>query len=474
MTIPFDTALRRENSIPRTQVQIQHHEQQISHSLSRQISHLVHNALTRNHGDISIPPIEPSLYHQPGYDITQRYPVSSNLKPSRLGTMLGIFYFGIFIAVLFQLSRIVYNGHSLLSFQTTFLIICGLWALVRTAIFLVQMDPSFFSLALEWMPATLEFACFALLAMFCSYLLDRGSWKVRSRVWILCLLMAIGAMILSTAALSSVTMDQGFQIRQVMRFHILITGMVYTTMAAVFMFLSYKLNEREKSSTLQPLFAVGVNERRHHTVERMLRISRILVVVCATRGLYDLIVSLGWFPWGLIDGARSNIALHRRAIIVFLSLLVWEIIPFFILLSQFWEIPTQQTADSGSWLWFEERDVFTNAGDEDSLLDPVNVGDDVEMNQGIDPGADRSRLQGRNIEINEMGGMGTPIPVGTPAEMRSSMNMANRHRQYGSLRLSSSNHGDSHDQRLGSQRSSLRKDVMDGVPRINNDSTATA
>jgi len=270
-----------------------------------------------------------------------RLPNEDNTLPrSILATALGIFYILLGLAVGVQLLIIIYQGHDLRSFQAGFLSICFLWAGVRAVLLLFPMQPTAYSFFLEWLPSTLEFATFSMLAMFCQYLtVERHSWQKLRLIWQAVIFLAVAAMLASTFVLGLCEVQLGFQVA--MRGHVLVTGIFFGGLAVILAHCAYKLHKSEQSSTLQPLFAYGRNRNRHRTVERMTYIACGLVVLFAIRSVCDLVVSSGAARYGFLDESRSFVAFHKRPVVVFLTLVLWEIVPALALVASFWQVPEQ-------------------------------------------------------------------------------------------------------------------------------------
>eukprot|EP01137_Pigoraptor_chileana_P000170 Opistho-2@35870 len=85
---------------------------------------------------------------------------------------------------LFQLARIVYYRHKKLSYQSMFLSLCFLWAVLRTVLFGLTLITNW-SLAvyrfIYCVPITLQFATFSLLVLYFAQVVHKTKWQLASK-----------------------------------------------------------------------------------------------------------------------------------------------------------------------------------------------------------------------------------------------------------------------------------------------------
>eukprot|EP00457_Paulinella_chromatophora_P007433 gb/GEZN01007456.1/.p1 GENE.gb/GEZN01007456.1/~~gb/GEZN01007456.1/.p1 ORF type:complete len:403 (-),score=33.08 gb/GEZN01007456.1/:198-1406(-) len=104
----------------------------------------------------------------------------------------------------FQLSRILWYGHALFSFQCGFAMLCLVWGAIRV-VFLLHTGAwtTVLTLFLFWLPLDLQFTTFSLFGVFLANLLYEYQWdQHKQRFFVVCILSNIGIVTMTTVVLA--------------------------------------------------------------------------------------------------------------------------------------------------------------------------------------------------------------------------------------------------------------------------------
>ncbi|EAL67350.1 hypothetical protein DDB_G0280247 [Dictyostelium discoideum AX4] len=206
-----------------------------------------------------------------------------------------ILYSSLTLIVSFQIVRILYNKHNIFSFRFGFLLLGFIWGLLR-AIFWGFFDifssnkavlTTFFLI-----PINIQFATFSLLVLFYAHVVHRTTWERFTR----------------------------------MRFTIVYSSVNIILLVLQIAFYGWKLR------------IIKQNTNRHLQSQLPLSIIPItfFIFLCFTsRCVYDFIAAFGKVNISLSDQLSL-----RENLTVFFTYLVWEILPYILILVLFWRIPT--------------------------------------------------------------------------------------------------------------------------------------
>lgn len=124
------------------------------------------------------------------------------------GIILGILYVVLCLLALFQVVRIVLNGHRMDSFQFVFLALCFLWTLLR-GLFWLLVDqltwPIWLYTLVYNLPNVCQISTFSLLILYYAKLVHRSRWRNRKSFFITCYVVANTLMIMLTVFISGLT-----------------------------------------------------------------------------------------------------------------------------------------------------------------------------------------------------------------------------------------------------------------------------
>mmetsp|Transcript_38930 Transcript_38930/g.63350 ORF Transcript_38930/g.63350 Transcript_38930/m.63350 type:complete len:197 (-) Transcript_38930:952-1542(-) len=102
-----------------------------------------------------------------------------------LAIALALLYSILSLSSLVQVSRIIFNGHNLGSFQAIFLFLVFLWMTLRAFFFAADFDlPNIVVVLILWLPYTLQFTTFSLILVFYAKLFYQQDWPAnRPVIW---------------------------------------------------------------------------------------------------------------------------------------------------------------------------------------------------------------------------------------------------------------------------------------------------
>jgi len=100
-----------------------------------------------------------------------------------LAIALALLYSILSLSSLVQVSRIIFNGHNLGSFQAIFLFLVFLWMTLRAFFFAADFDlPNIVVVLILWLPYTLQFTTFSLILVFYAKLFYQQDWPANRPV----------------------------------------------------------------------------------------------------------------------------------------------------------------------------------------------------------------------------------------------------------------------------------------------------
>ncbi|KAN0028361.1 hypothetical protein ACTFIV_010203 [Dictyostelium citrinum] len=241
-----------------------------------------------------------------------------------------ILYSSLTLIVSFQIIRILYNKHNIFSFRFGFLLLGFIWGLLR-AIFWGLFDV--FSLPANYVaqttffliPINIQFATFSLLVLFYAHVVHRTTWErfTRMRFTIVYLSVNIILLVLQIVWIAIYVKYSNGMLQQIQS---ILNGVVFLLLVSILAFYGWKLR------------IIKQNTNRHLQSQLPLSIIPItfFIFLCFTsRCVYDFIAAFGKVNITLSDNAslRENVA-------IFFTYLVWEILPYILILVLFWRIPT--------------------------------------------------------------------------------------------------------------------------------------
>ncbi|EGC38238.1 hypothetical protein DICPUDRAFT_29057 [Dictyostelium purpureum] len=205
---------------------------------------------------------------------------------------LFILYTTVTLIVSFQIGRILYNKHNIFSFRFGFLVLGFVWGLTR-AVFWCFFDfwgnVSF--TAFFYIPINIQFATFSLLVLFYAHVVHRATWERFTRK----------------------------------RFTIAYSSVNFILLVLQISFYGWRLRVimQTTKSHLQSQLPLSI-----------IPITFFIFLCFTSRCIFDFFAAFGAIQISLNSGTiRNNIT-------IFVTYLVWEILPYILILVLFWRIPT--------------------------------------------------------------------------------------------------------------------------------------
>jgi len=243
----------------------------------------------------------------------------------------------------FQLLRIVYYRHKILSFQFGFLVLCFFWALLRALFFGFFMSlgniPAY--LIVYWSPINIQFATFSLLVVYYAHLhhKQKSEWYSLKRrytgLWAtlncLFLLLAISWLILG-AKYDHLNGNDVVEPQWLTSLHLSFSGLVFLLLSIVIGWHAWRaanLMKESEQAHSQPKFAGKLSLRR------ILMVSILLFLLFAIRCFYDFIVSTNILATWHIEVSSGTTFV---ALLTFIVFFIFEIIPTILVLALFGQV----------------------------------------------------------------------------------------------------------------------------------------
>ncbi|KAM9985424.1 hypothetical protein ACTFIZ_008963 [Dictyostelium cf. discoideum] len=241
-----------------------------------------------------------------------------------------ILYSSLTLIVSFQIIRILYNKHNIFSFRFGFLLLGFIWGLLR-AIFWGFFDifsnsskavqNSFFLI-----PINIQFATFSLLVLFYAHVVHRTTWERFTRMRFTIVYSSVNIILLVLQIVWIAVYSKYSDVGLLAQIQFILNGVVFLLLVSILAFYGWKLR------------IIKQNTNRHLQSQLPLSIIPItfFIFLCFTsRCVYDFIAAFGKVNIQLSDqlSLGENIA-------IFLTYLVWEILPYILILVLFWRIPT--------------------------------------------------------------------------------------------------------------------------------------
>ncbi|KAN0030499.1 hypothetical protein ACTA71_009138 [Dictyostelium dimigraforme] len=241
-----------------------------------------------------------------------------------------ILYSSLTLIVSFQIIRILYNKHNIFSFRFGFLLLGFIWGLLRSllwGLFDVFIEPKNFAGQVTFflIPINVQFATFSLLVLFYAHVVHRTTWEryTRMRFTIVYLSVNIILLVLQIVWIVIFVKYSNYLLQQIQA---VLNCIVFFLLVSILAFYGWKLR------------IIKQNTNRHLQSQLPLSIIPItfFIFLCFTsRCIYDVVSAFGEFNIKLEYGLTL-----RENITVFFSYLVWEILPYILILVLFWRIPT--------------------------------------------------------------------------------------------------------------------------------------
>jgi len=282
-----------------------------------------------------------------------------------LNVVMTLLYGLMLFFTIFQFSRIVCNKHQLYSFHSAFLLLCFVWMLFRTLLFILLLstdsdgtntdptdmppaDPTIFARGdipvplfffIAYLPLELQFATYTLLILFFARVackLDPSSkslWDDRYKyrffgTWIFANLFIMVSLVTIVSLLAAGQLNQGDLTFRVTR--TLTTAVIFTALVILLGYYGYRLY-----SVLQdPMVRYIPFQSRGTTVPGITLLTGLLLVVFLCRAVYCIVLATEYLDHPTFIGEEP---LFR-----FLSLLISELLPTFAILIFFRRIPTSR------------------------------------------------------------------------------------------------------------------------------------
>eukprot|EP01112_Ceratiomyxa_fruticulosa_P014564 TRINITY_DN4185_c0_g1_i1.p1 TRINITY_DN4185_c0_g1~~TRINITY_DN4185_c0_g1_i1.p1 ORF type:complete len:348 (-),score=32.02 TRINITY_DN4185_c0_g1_i1:100-1143(-) len=240
---------------------------------------------------------------------------------------LFIMYSFVAIAVGFQLSRILYYRHNLLSFQFGFLLIGFIWSLLRSifwGLFPIVDQVTWGITVLLWIPVNFEFATFSLLVLFFAHLVNKTTWeKIKNRYVVVFAGINIILLILQCVwigfAISTPNADFWFGFTQS-----ILTASVFLILIVILAIYGWKLHKVMKTSKLSIQAQIP---------PQILQATFVIFILFTSRFAWNVATIVGQFEVSLDSDAA------RDKVIIVTGYFLWEIAPTVLVLFLFWRIP---------------------------------------------------------------------------------------------------------------------------------------
>jgi len=281
-----------------------------------------------------------------------------------LNVVMAVLYGLMLFFAIFQFSRIVCNKHQLYSFHSAFLLLCFVWMLLRTLLFVLLLatdsngstvdpegplsDPTIFARGdipvplfffIAYVPLELEFATYTLLILFFARVackLDPSSkslWDERYKrrffgTWIFANVAIFVSLVTIVSLLAVGHLNQGDLTFRVTR--TLTTAVIFSLLVILLGYYGYRLY-----TVLQdPMVRYIPFQSRGTTVPGITLLTGLLLVVFLCRAVYCIVLAIEYLDHPTFVGEEP---LFR-----FLSLLISELLPTFAILVFFRRIPTSR------------------------------------------------------------------------------------------------------------------------------------
>eukprot|EP00026_Physarum_polycephalum_P009186 Phypoly_transcript_09299.p1 GENE.Phypoly_transcript_09299~~Phypoly_transcript_09299.p1 ORF type:complete len:415 (+),score=36.99 Phypoly_transcript_09299:118-1362(+) len=257
----------------------------------------------------------------------------------------------------FQITRILYYRHALVSFQLGFLILCFIWGILRIIFWsTVSVTGVILSNVLLWIPLNIQFATFSLLVIFYAHLVHKSTWERYTKRRFAIAYVVINAVLLilqcvSLGVVNSKHPDDlkllgdvqqglgstrpGYFICTPDRFSCVlhgvttssgIAGFVFLVLVAILAWYGFRLHVAISSTAKhQMLFQVPPG---------LFVVTVIIILLFLSRCIYDFVNVTSTYVVDL----DSNSA--KDQLIIFFAYFSWEIVPAIMIIVLFWRIPT--------------------------------------------------------------------------------------------------------------------------------------
>ena len=268
--------------------------------------------------------------------------------------VLAAAYFLVTLLSFVQVIRIVYYGHSVISFQFQFLSIVFMLGGLRVVFFVQSNEWTEATiLAIYWTPNVFQFTTFSLLLIFYVYhdfLLkrDRKGWNSSKRpifiVWsilnLLFFILELGSIIFLCNSSCS---DEP---QRVLKFNHFIISLAYIILCCSFCIYSTRI-----------YLTLANSDAEHPEFNRIsfAFLSLMLVLVFISRCVYNFLAMYNVFSIIISDSHGYFISINWTA---FVSFLFWELFPTSSILFYFRSIPTTKIGMIVLWLPRDSRKLF--------------------------------------------------------------------------------------------------------------------
>jgi hypothetical protein len=279
------------------------------------------------------------------------------------------------VATVFQIGRILYYRHKLVSFQVGFLVLCFFWMALRIGacvalVCLWDNYPDWAYIALFSLPANLEFATFSLLVLFYASVikknLDKQQWEKGHRVGFtvaftvsniafLCIQIAwIAYVLVELGVLSPAQFDVEFNRLQTIR--AAYTAVAFALLTVLLSIYSFRLKSVLSSGQGSMPFQAKATSNT-----QVLGLTFTLLFLFFTRSLFDVLTA-ATSKVSIIFGPGGTSGDH---VWFFITSLAWEIVPTFLVLMFFRSIPRTKVPMSFGRSKFVNKRPYSYA--------PINV-----------------------------------------------------------------------------------------------------
>ncbi|EGG23487.1 hypothetical protein DFA_05620 [Cavenderia fasciculata] len=248
---------------------------------------------------------------------------------------LFLLYVSITLVVTFQICRIIYNKHRKVAFRFGFLLLGFFWGLIR-AIFwgtFYRWEGNLTSSILYWIPVNIQFATYALLVLFYAHVVHRNSWERITKKRFTIAYAAVNIILLILQCIwigidyryiENPNLNQPAWINQI---QFVLTGIVFLILVSILAFYGWKLSHEIKSTK---------NALQSQLPLSIIPITFVIFLCFTSRCIYNFVSAFGNVSIDLDSKSGKDIS------IILLSYLMWEILPYILILVLFWRIPSTQ------------------------------------------------------------------------------------------------------------------------------------
>mmetsp|Transcript_23390 Transcript_23390/g.37576 ORF Transcript_23390/g.37576 Transcript_23390/m.37576 type:complete len:418 (+) Transcript_23390:181-1434(+) len=259
-----------------------------------------------------------------------------------LAIALALLYSILSLSSLVQVSRIIFNGHNLGSFQAIFLFLVFLWMTLRAFFFAADFDlPNIVVVLILWLPYTLQFTTFSLILVFYAKLFYQQDWPAnRPVIWGLfsvanCFAFGLTLGVIAKSCSKECDPDEAED-----NLFSRTIGIAYLLLTVIYSYFGVALVSHSRSRKILLPNIQGPC--------KLAVVTALAWTTFLTRGIYDIMKTYGFFVLNIVYSPRLEIDFPS-----FILYFCWEILPTFIILYYFRNIPSSR--ESRRWFKAVQR-----------------------------------------------------------------------------------------------------------------------